>query len=98
MEDLNINGETLCPSKYSHIQKLSNPGRFVWAESHEESDFTSWAPTEPSGDLYEDCVFICLDPDICDDRGTEKIGWHDYVCDYTDWHAPIHALCETEKK
>ena len=68
------------------------------AESHEESDFTSWAPTEPSGDLYEDCVFICLDPDICDDRGTEKIGWHDYVCDYTDWHAPIHALCETEKK
>jgi len=68
------------------LSDLSSEGTWVWDESHDGVDFNNWASDQPQGD--GDCGFKSF--------YEGRTGWHDYNCDYNDWHYPIHALCETD--
>ena len=70
-------------------------GSFVWAESHQELQYSNWGPSDPNdlGRGEQNCVLKSLEAD-------DWRGWIDYKCQdqtaegYTQWE--IHALCETQ--
>ena len=67
-------------------------GVYRWQESHQEAQYTNWAPGKPDGDLFDDkdCVWKTFFSDAP--------GWHDVDCS-TSIQEPfgeIHALCEAD--
>ena len=70
-------------------------GRYMWAESHQELQYSNWGPSDPNdlGRGEQNCVLKSLEAD-------DWRGWIDYRCQdqsadgYTAWD--IHALCETQ--
>ena len=78
---------------WTGLNDLAREGRFVWAESHQETDYFNWAvgqPDEEDSDT-DDCVWKAVTKD------TFK-GWHDSLCTNitTAWNAEVHALCEID--
>ena len=51
-------------------------GVYRWQESHQEAQYTNWAPGKPDGDLFDDkdCVWKTFFSDAP--------GWHDVVSRY----------------
>ena len=72
-------------------------GSFVWAESHQELQYSNWGPSDPNdlGQGEQNCVLKSLEAD-------DWRGWIDYKCPeqsavgYTDTEWDIHPLCETQ--
>ena len=69
----------------------------MWASSHQEAQYTNWAPSDPNGGAVENC---CLK---ARDLGPQWAGWLDYGCDQDQASTgtgpgttEIRALCETQ--
>jgi len=71
------------------LNDIENEGKFVWAEGHEEMNFSNWIPGQPNNSGgEEDCVHMA---------GSLDYGkWNDAPCTNVDgWGMlPLHALCQ----
>ena len=70
---------------------------YRWEESHEEAEYTNWAPGEPDTaddpEIY-DCVWKNFG------KGLQYgPGWHSLPCTYIDdyYGSEPHALCEASR-
>ena len=57
-------------------------GHWIWAHTHEEFDYTDWAPGEPNSQRGDqDCMQI---------QGSQDYQWDDIECDVSHYF-----ICET---
>ena len=82
------------------------PGKYVWSDSHEETQYLPWAAGQPDGNFAAyDCIFKTY-------NDSHAAGWYDGFCssEYGSWRGhpdtgtqglsmvpqQLHALCEKD--